>query len=522
MSATDTLSSVTRTDDFERSRISYGTLLAALAGAKLLIHFIGITRYGFFRDELYYLACGQHLAWGYIDQPPLIALVAWFERHVSGDSIVSVRLLPVLAGAAVVVLTAVLARELGGGRFAQFLAGVTVLLAPSYLAFDSFLSMNAFEPLFWLVCAWLALRIVKGESEKLWLAFGVVAGIGLENKHTMLVFGFGVAVGLLLGGEARVYRSKWIWIGAAIALLLFLPNLIWEARHHFPQIEVVRNAQQFKNEPISAGRFLIEQLLFLDPLALPVWAGGLAWLLGMREAKRFRFLGWAFLIVLGIVMALNGKTYYVLPVYPMLIAAGGVAFERIPATTGICLRRAVPVLVVIGGLIGMPLAMPVLPVGALVRYSNFMSFTRVQTERDATVELSQLFADMFGWENLATQVAQVYHALPATEQRDCAIVAGNYGEAGAMDYYGPRLGLPAALSGHNSYYDWGPRNYTGSCVILIGERADEFVKYFGEVERAAIALNPYGMPIERVVPIYVCHKPQLPLAELWPRFRMII
>jgi hypothetical protein len=526
MSATDSLAAVPQSGALERSAAPSAALaiglLAGLAVAKLLIQFAGIRRYGFFRDELYYLACGQHLAWGYIDQPPLIALVAWVERHLFGDSIVSVRLLPVLAGAAVVVFTAMLARELGGGRFAQFLGGVTILLAPAYLAFDTFLSMNAFEPLFWTVCAWLVLRIVNGESPRLWLAFGVLSGIALENKHTMLVWGFALAAGLLLGREARAYRSRWIWIGAAIALLIFLPNLVWEARHGWPQIQVVRNAQEFKNEPISTARFLFEQMLFLDPLALPALLGGLVWLFFAPQAKRFRFLGWAYMITMAAIMIPHGKTYYALPVYPILAAAGGVAFEQIPAAIGAWLRRAVPALVVIGGLIGMPLAEPLLPVDALVRYSNFMSFTRVQTERDATVDLSQLYADMFGWENLATTVALVYHALPASEQSDCAIIAGNYGEAGAIDYYGPRLGLPAALSGHNSYFDWGPRNYSGRCVVLVGERSDQFVKLFGEVHWAATTDNPYGMPIEKAVPIYVCREPRMPLSQMWPRFRMII
>ena len=497
-------------------------ILSLLAALKLIIQFAGIRHYGFFRDELYYLACGQHLAWGYIDQPPLIALVAWLERHILGDSIVSIRLLPVLAGAAIVVLTALLARDLGGGRFAQFLAGATILLAPAYLAFDSFLSMNAFEPLFWLLCAWIVVRIVNGEPDRLWLVFGLVAGLGLENKHTVLVFGLGIAVGLLLSGEARLYRSKWIWIGALIALIVFLPNLVWEARHGWPQIAVVRNAQQLKNVPVSPGRFLVEQALFLDPIALPVWVGGLVWLLAAPQAKRFQFLGWAYLVVLGAVMLLHGKTYYVLPAYPMLIAAGGVFLETIRDKGGLWLRRTVPAALAVGGLLGLPLAVPVLPVNALLRYSNLLNFARVQTERDATVPLSQLHADMFGWENLATQVATVFHSLPAAEQPGCAILAGNYGEAGAIDYYGPRLGIPRAISGHNSYYDWGPRSYTGACVIILGERADEFVRYFGKVERVATVSNPYGMPIEQAVPIYVCHEPSAPLSELWPRFKMII
>src|SRR5271170_4607454 len=201
-------------------------VLFLLAFLRLLIQFAGINHYGFFRDELYYMACGEHLAWGYVDQPPLIALIAWIARHLLGNSLFSIRLFPVLAGAAVVFLTGILARELGGGRFAQFLAAAAILLAPAYLAFNSFFSMNAFEPLLWLVCAWIVVRIVRGASPRLWLAFGAVAGAGLENKHTMLVLGFAIVAGLVLSGEWQICRSRWVWIGGVIALAIFLPNLL--------------------------------------------------------------------------------------------------------------------------------------------------------------------------------------------------------------------------------------------------------------------------------------------------------
>jgi dolichyl-phosphate-mannose-protein mannosyltransferase len=518
--------SVAETIDFSevsRTRAASSTaMLAGLAAAKLGIQFAGIRSYGFFRDELYYLACGRHLAWGYIDQPPLIAAVAWLSTHLFGQSIVAARIFPVLAGAAVVVLTAMLADEFEGGRFAQLLAALTILFAPSYLAFDAFLSMNAFEPLFWLLGAWLIVRIVKGASPRLWLAFGIVAGLGLENKHTMLVFGFGIVAGLIMSGQARLLGSRWAWIGAGIALLIFLPNLIWEARHGWPQIEVVRNAQQFKNEPVSGWRFLGEQALFLDPVALPVWLCGLIWLIAAPEARRFRFLGFTYLVVMAVIMALDGKTYYPLPAYPMLAAAGGVAFERFASPAWRWLRGAAASLVIAGGIAGLPLAVPVLPVDALLRYSQALPFTRVQTERDATVQLSQLYADMFGWPELASRVASVYHSLPANEQPGCALLAGNYGEAGAIDYYGPALGLPAAISGHNSYFDWGPRNYSGECVIVFGERASEFTQNFGESQLVDTVVNNYGMPSEQAVQVYICRKPKAALAVLWPNFKLII
>jgi hypothetical protein len=504
---------------------AYATgLLFGLAAARLLIQFAGINHYGFFRDELYYMACGEHLALGYVDQPPLIALLAWLVRHLFGNSLLAIRVLPALAGALVVFFTGLLAREFGGGRFAQLVAATAILFAPAYLAFDSFFSMNAFEPLFWILCAWLAIRIVNGETPKLWLVFGAIAGVGLENKHTMLLFGFALVAGLLLSGNLQIFRSKWIWMGGLIALAIFLPNLIWEARHGWPQIEVVRNAQQFKNVSIGPPEFLWENVLFLHPVAWPIWIGGLAWLFFARHAKRYHFLGWAYLIVMGVLLALGGKSYYALPIYPLLVAGGSVALEQFSAEYGgRWLRPAFVSVLVLGGLITIPFGVPLLPVDVFLRYSQAMPYAKsVKTERDATAALPQLYADMFGWDTLAQSVAQVYRNLPADEQAGCAILAGNYGEAGAIDYYGPHLGLPKALSGHNSYFYWGPRSYSGACVILIGERAEEFKDLFGDARLAATVSNPYGMPIEQHIPIYICRRPSAPLPVLWPHFKLII
>jgi Dolichyl-phosphate-mannose-protein mannosyltransferase len=527
MSKTNAMQGVARAPErvLAREAASSATaLLLGLAFCKFFLHLLAINHYGFFRDELYYMACGEHLAWGYIDQPPLIALLAWIARHLFGESLVAIRLLPVVAGTAMVVLTGLFARELGGGRFAQFLAAATFLFAPAFLAFDSFFSMNAFEPPFWLVSAWLVVRIVKGGSPKLWLWVGMVSGIGLENKHSMLVFGFALIAGLLLSGEGKLFRSKWIWLGGFAALALFLPNLIWEAQHGWPQIEVVRNAQEFKNVPITPLHFLLEQLLFLNPVASPVWLAGLAWLFLSREGKRYRFLAWTYLIVLGIFMTFGGKTYYPLPVYPILIAAGGVAFEEFakpPRRRSLGL--AYPAILILSGLLSAPFGLPLLPVGEFLVLLQKVPYARaVKTERDATAALPQLYADMFGWDNMAETVARVYHEIPQSEQPGCAILAGNYGEAGAIDHYGPRLGLPKAISGHNNYYLWGPRGYSGECVVLFGEGSEEFKTFFSEVRLAAVVTNPHAMPVEQNVSIYICRKPVAPLSVLWPRFKLII
>ena len=328
----------------------------------------------------------------------------------------------------------------------------------------------------------------------------------------------------LLSRDFRPFRSRWIWLGGLIALAIAAPNLIWEAQHGWPQFEVVRNAQLLKNEPVGPLRFLGEQILFYSPLALPLWLGGLVWLLYVGDAKPFRFLGWAYLAVLAIFMAGDGKTYYPMGAYPMLMAAGGVAFEKVTAARSWKpLRIAYPAVIALAGPFTLPFGVPVLPVDAFLKFSQALPYAReVKTERDSTARLPQNYADMVGWDKLATTVARVYRDLPQSERDSCAILAGNYGEAGAIDYYAPALGLPKAIGGHNSYFYWGPRDYSGACVILFGEGAEQFKNYFGDVQQAATFANPLGMPSEQNLTIYLCRKPKAPLGDLWPLFKLVI
>ena len=211
--------------------------MAALTTA---IHLVCINQYGFFRDELYFLACGEHLDWGYVDQPPLVAIYAWIARHL-GSSTLAVRILPLLAAAGLVALTGAMARRLGGGLFAQFLACLTTLIAPFFISVGHFLSMNIFEPLFWMGMAYVAIVIFQGGSEKLWLLFGLLAGLGLENKHTTLFFGSSFVLAMLLTKQRRHFARPWIWLGGVIAAIVFAPNALWEVRHHFATVELLQN-----------------------------------------------------------------------------------------------------------------------------------------------------------------------------------------------------------------------------------------------------------------------------------------
>lgn len=485
-----------------------------------LIHILLDGRYGYFRDELYYAACGQHLAWGYVDQAPLIAVVAWFSRAFFGDSLYALRFFPAVAAAAKILLTAWIVRELGGNRYAQLLAATAMLVCPIYLTMDSFLSMNSFEPIFWMLCACIAIRIVRGGNQRLWPLFGLVAGIGILNKHSTLLFGFAFLLSLLVTRERRQLREPWIWLGGLIAFLIFLPNLIWEYRNHWPTIEILRNVDVAKNAHISWLAFIAQQAFLVHPLGAPICVAGVWYFLIGREGAPYRFLGLTYLFLLTEMLVLRGRIYYLAPIYPMLFAAGAVSIEAWIAASGKnWLRQAVLAPLVMGGIVAAPLALPILPLDRIASYADFWDVNKVRVEIEPSGKLPQLFADMMGWPQQAEVVAGVYHSLPAQDQTRAAILAKNYGQAGAIDYFGPAYGLPRAISGQNNYYLWGPRQYSGEVVIAVGMPLADLQAIFGEITRAATINNEYAIPEETGLPVYICRRPKMSLQQAWPRLK---
>jgi 4-amino-4-deoxy-L-arabinose transferase-like glycosyltransferase len=497
-------------------------LLLALALTAISIHLICIRNYGYFRDELYFLACAEHLDWGYVDMPPLLPAVAAAARRALGDSLAAVRLLPALAAGLNVLLAALLAREFGGGTFAQVLSTITVLIAPVYLVTNHYLSMNAFEPLFWMGCAFAAARVLRGEDPRWWLAFGLCAGLGLENKYSMFLFGFAFLLGLLLSPARQALLDRWFWIGAVLALLVYLPHLLWAALHHWPMLELLRNQREGgKYVPISPLSFALGQLLYLHPVNALVWLAGLVWLIFVPGGRPFRALGLTFVALWFMLVLLQGKDYYLAPAYPMVLAAGAVAIERcLTGRVGRWLRAVLLAGLVLAGALTAPMALPILPVETYISYAAALGIQpRGVREKNQLGPLPQVYADMFGWPELAATVSAVYHRLSADDRTKCAIFAPyNYGDAGAIDLFGPALGLPKALSGHNQYYLWGPRQYTGEVMIVLATRRVELVRLFQSVEEVAFTNHPYAMPYENG-PVYLCRGPKAPLPELWPRFK---
>ena len=498
-------------------------VLIYLGLAKLFVHLAVNGRYGLFRDELYYIVLGRRLDFGFVDVPPFTPLVARASRLLFGDSLQGLRLFPALAGAATVVLAGLIVRKLGGGRLAQALAAVSVIVSPVILNFGYLLTNNAFDILFWTLAAYLLVLILKDDRPRLWPVFGLVAGVALQNKYSIVFFVAALAIGFLLSSARSRLRSGWLWTGVGVALAVFLPNLLWQVRHGLPFIELNRNAVAYKNAALSPFQFLVGQVLETSPFVILIVLIGVFYVLLAADMKPVRAFGWAYLVLLIFFIYSGGKTYYMAAIYPTLLACGAVGLERwfsrpkrrwlVPALLG---------LTILTGAAAAPFAVPVLPVDRLVSLSQRLGAAPQAGERKAMGSLPQHFADQFGWVEMTATVARIYEGLSDGEKAVCGIFGHNYGEASAINVYGRKLGLPEAISGHNQYWIWGPVPGRGEVMIVIGGSADDHRQAYREVVEAARHTNKYAMPYESDLPIYLCKGLKVSVADLWPRVRLYI
>jgi hypothetical protein len=501
--------------------VSGPAIVLYIASAKFLLHLLTATRYGIFRDEMYYFACSEHMAWGYVDHPPGTVLVAWIARHLFGHSLLGLRLFPALAGAALVWLTGKLAREMGGNRFAQALAALAILPVPFYLILHHWLTNNAFEPLIWMGCIWCVLRAIDTGEERYWLWFGVLAGVGFETKYSIAFLLAGILAGAVLTPERRILKSRDLWLGALACALLALPNLLWQIHNHYPFLELMHNVRA-SGRDVARGpvAFILDQAANMNPILFPLWLGGLLWLLIARGAKRYRLLGWTFVITVGLFIVLKGKNYYVAPIYPMMFAAGAVGFERVTSCRPKLLwtRNAYPVLVVIALALLAPLTMPLLSPEGYLAYQKKLGIKPASAEHQNNGPLPQYFADEFGWEPMVQQVARVYHSLSPEEQANAAIFSNGWGEAAAVDFFGPKYGLPKAISPHNQYWIWGPRNYTGEIVIVLRSSGRGDRDHFQRVQDVGAVQEPYARRDEWFH-IWLCRGLKLNLKDAWSNLK---
>jgi hypothetical protein len=465
--------------------------------------------WGYFRDEMYYIVCGQHLDWGYVDHGPIVALQARAAVALFGRSLAGIRMFSALAGATKLFLTGMITWALGGRRVAQALAMLGVLLAPEFLALDSYLSMNSFEPVFWMSAVFALLMLLRDGSQRWWWVFALAAGLGMENKPSMLLFLFALLIGLLLTPQRRLLFSRGAVVAVALAGLMMAPNVLWQLHHHWPTLEFIRNGKlEHKNVMLSPLGFLHAQEMMLNPLAMPLWVAGLAWLLVSRGARPWRFLGWSYVAFLFLMMASgNAKDYYLAPVYPMLFAAGGACWQILlsPRRT----RWMVPTyaaLLTVSAILIAPMVLPVLTPQAWLDYTLRMHLRDKagNTENEKASDFPQFYADRFGWQEEVDQVARIYGALPEADRARVGILCSNYGEASAINFLGAGRGLPFAISSHNNYWLWGPHGETGEVMIVInGASLDEMRKYYRTVEIAGRMQHSYAMPYENRN-IYLC------------------
>ena len=501
------------------SDMAVAWLLAAIA---VTLQMATNGRYGYFRDELYYLALSHHLAWGYVDLAPMSPFVACIGRSLFGESLHAIRFLPALALGAEILITGLIARDLGGERFAVLLACLSVLMAPVILGNATRFSMNPFEPLFWIGAVCFLLRAINRNQPQELLWSGILLGLGIENKHSTVFFLASLSIGILATPERRWLRSKWLWIAAIGIVLLSLPNFIWQYQHNFATWVDLSNVKKIhKNVELAPLPFLKQQIMMLLPLNVIVWMAGLGYILFHSQGTRHRLLGITYLVFLAIMMALHGKDYYLAPIYPMLFAAGGVAWETFAATRPRWrwVKVALPIVLTILGIVAFPLVLPVLPPDRIGPYMQALGVGVSRTETHMTSDLPQHFADEFGWQEMVAQVAGVYNAMPAGQRAKTAILAGNYGSAGAIDFFGPRYGLPQSISAHQNYYYWGFRDYTGESLIMLNWDRDDAEYWCQNVEEGPKVDHPYTMSWEHYT-ILICHGLKKPMAEAWPHFKV--
>lgn len=497
-------------------------LMAYVAGLSLVLHLIAIANFGFFRDEFYYIACSEHLDFGYVDQPPLSILILKGIRLLLGDSVTAIRILPILTGAALVFMAGILAKELGGRKFAVLLASLAAFASIGNFFLFHIYSMNYLDILLWQVIIWTVIRIIKTQNSKLWLLFGLLAGLGLQNKISVLFLGFGILVGAILTQERKHLTSRHLWLGGGLALLLFSPYVIWNWIHSWPHLEFIRNARAFKMAEVSPLDFFFGQVLYHNPATLLLWMAGLWYFFFHKQGKQFRLFGWMFITIYVLFTIQQAKDYYLAGGYPILLAGGAVLVGNAVQKQG--WRWAQPVLVVfilIPTLVFCPMTLPILSVEKTITHMQNLGIAPSTGERHELSALPQHFADMFGWDKMVATVAEAFQKLTPEEKEVCYIYVRNYGEAGAIDLLGRTYGLPNASCTHNNYWLWGPQAESNEVGIIFGfsqdiqASYDDLSQYFEKVELAGIFTCTYCMPYENNRPIFICRNMKGSLQDIW-------
>jgi 4-amino-4-deoxy-L-arabinose transferase-like glycosyltransferase len=489
--------------------LSDTSILIYLALIKLIIHIATDHQYGFHRDELAMIDDARHPAWGYVAYPPVTPIIGWIALTLFGPSMVGVRFFSALAQSIAMVLAGLIAREMGASRHAQIVTTIAAGIGTIALSMGAMFQYVSFDYLWWVLIAYFVTRLVKSDDPRWWVGIGAVIGLGMMTKYTMIFFVAGVVIGMLLTETRRHLRSPWLWAGVGLSVLIFVPNAIWQVQHDFISLDFLTSIHE---RDIRIGRtegYLAEQILVgANPLTFPLALAGLGLLFFSGAGKPFRVLGWMFLTPFVLFLVSQGRSYYLAPAYPMLIAGGVALGEQWLKDRGVAMKRTVTavtwVLVAAGGVIGGALALPVAPVNSPLW--------------EITSEVHDNFIEQIGWQELAEEVSRIYESLPDEDRKVAGIYAGNYGEAGAINLYGPALGLPEAISGANSYWLRGYGDPPPEVVIVVGEQRESLTGVFETCELAGHTSNRYGVINEETEfhpDIFVCRGLRMSWPELW-------
>jgi hypothetical protein len=490
--------------------------LAGLALFKVLLHLPVLTRYGFHSDELYFIACGKHFSFGYVDHAPLVPWLARLSTSLFGESLFALRIFATLSTALTVFLAGLLVRKLGGGRFAQVLTCLGMIIAPVYLRTGNMLCLPAFEPLFWILASYMVVRIIQENNPRLWLWVGFFVGLGLLNKHSMLFFALGLVVGMLLTPMRKHFKSFWLYAAGAIAFIMILPNLIWQVNNGWPTLSFILNLKAGVMSGISALQFLAGQLLYLHPFNAVLWISGLVFFVFSKTGKSYRLLGWIWISAFVLLLVTKSKIYYLAPAYVVLLAGGGIAVERWVLSKGKkWLKPALVSFFLIGGILLGPLSVPYLDIDTTEAYIHAITFGKFKNIYELTGDLRS----MFGWEEKVRAVADVFNRISPDEQKQTVIWAFGRGNAAAIDFFGRKYGLPNAVSLALTYWLWGVPLGKGDTVICMGIEKKDIEHVFDQVELAAEVKLEHVNPWETPFPVLICRSPKKPLAEIWEKNR---
>ncbi|MBL7872680.1 MAG: glycosyltransferase family 39 protein [Cyclobacteriaceae bacterium] len=493
--------------------------LGVIALGCFLLHLItNLTgAYGFFRDELYYIACSEHLSWGYVDQPPFSLFLLKFSRLIFGDSLPAIRIVPVLMHTGTVIITGLMVKEMGGKLFAIFIASLAIALSPIHLGMSLIYSMNSIDSFLWALSVLLILKIINTKKQSYWIWLGILLGIGLLNKISVLFLGFGIFVGLILTNR-QWFTTRWPYLAGGIAFILFAPYIVWNMTNDYAHLEFINNASSSKYSGLNAMSFIKSQLTFLNPVSTPLWIAGLLALFFYAPFKEHRIVAWIYITAFAILI-INGtsKGEYLAPAYASLFAAAGVFFEQKLTSPKVkWLRYGYPILIMISASFLIPLVLPVLSVEKFISYSKKLGIEPSSNEGKELSDLPQFYADMFGWKEKAKDVAAVYNTLSKDDKEKCAIISSNYGRCGAIDFFGEQYGLPKSIGTHNNYWIWGPRDYIGEVLIILGGTLEDHVNDFESVVPAGVSTCNHCMPYENNVNIFICRGLKHKIAEVWP------